>query len=198
MRRAEPRAVHGLILAAGASSRMGRPKALLPLHGHTFLAELAGRLRAGGCARVRVTGGAHARQIAAACPFAVDFVEVEDWPRGMRASLRAGLRGLPLGPVILTHVDRPLVAPSTVRQLVTATDRSPLVPTWHGRPGHPVRLPSWLRERLLWGDDVPLRAILEQSGARRIPVGDPTVVANVNTPADLARLRTTCTESGRA
>ena len=63
------------------------------------------------------------------------------------------------------------------------------MPVHRGQPGHPVRLPGWLRPRLLAPDDVPLRAVLHAGGARRLAVHDPWILENVNRPADLERLR---------
>jgi CTP:molybdopterin cytidylyltransferase MocA len=177
--------IHGLVLAGGASRRMGRPKALLTLDDETFVAGLVRRLRAAGCARVVVAAGAHAAHIAPHAP----TVEVSDWRRGMRATLAAGLRALPPGPVLLTHCDRPCVAPATLAALAAQPDDAPWVPTFRDAPGHPVRLPAWLRPRLLRPDDVPLRAVLARAGARRLPVRDPDILLNVNTPAAYGDLR---------
>lgn len=177
----------GLILAAGASSRMGRPKALCLLDGETFVARLVNALLAAGCREVVVVLGAHAARIRPAIPGRARAVYAAEWRRGMRASLRAGLAALPPGPVLLTHVDRPLVAPATLRALIAAPDLT--IPTWRGVPGHPVRLPPSLRPRLRQGDDTPLRDILARARPRHLECADPGVTLNVNTPADLARLR---------
>ncbi|MCB9528596.1 MAG: nucleotidyltransferase family protein [Myxococcales bacterium] len=183
----DPRPPAGLILAAGASSRMGRPKALCQLGGETFVARLVDALAAAGCREVVVVLGAHADRIRPAIPGRARVIHAAEWRRGMRASLRAGLAALPPGPVLLTHVDRPLVAPATLAALVAA--RGLVIPTHHGAPGHPVRLPASLRPRLLCGDDTPLRDILARACPRHLECDDPGVTHNVNTPADLARLR---------
>ncbi len=94
---------------------------------------------------------------------------------------------MPPGPVILTHCDRPLVRMSTLSRLAAVSDDAVWVPHHRGRPGHPVRLPGYLRNRLLAPDDVPLRALLGVT--RALHVDDPGVLVNVNTPDALARLR---------
>lgn len=177
-----PPPVTGLILAAGASSRMGRPKALLRVCGQTYVERLCGLLRDAGCAEIVVVVGAHAAAIAPAVPGFARIVLNPEWRRGMRSSLRAGLRASAPGPVILTHVDRPWVAPETLAALMASI--GPVVPEHAGRAGHPVRLSAGMRPRLLAADDRPLSALLDEAGARRLPVRDPGVCVNVNTPAD--------------
>lgn len=177
----------GLILAGGASRRMGRPKALLRLAGETFVERLCRLLRAAGCDEIVVVVGADARAIGPAVPGAARVVVNGDWRRGMRSSLRAGLRALPPGPVILTHVDRPLVERETLRRLVATPGTA--IPTLDGRGGHPVRLGADLRPRLLAGDGRPLSDIIQQARPTRVPVGDGGILININTPVELRALR---------
>lgn len=178
---------HGLILSAGASSRMGRPKALCTLGGETFVARLVTDMLTAGCPAVVVVVGAHAAEITPAVPPPARVVINGEWRRGMRSSLAAGLAALPPGPVLLTHVDRPWIAPATWAALVAADGLT--VPTHRGRSGHPIRLPATLRARLCPGDDTPLRDIIGAARPTRLPVDDPGVIVNANTPRDLARLR---------
>lgn len=174
----------GLVLAAGASSRMGRPKALLRLGGRTFVEHICLALRRAGCAEVVVVVGAHADRIGPAVPGFARVVVNSGWSAGMRSSLRVGLRALPPQRVVLTHVDRPWVADETLSALVASPARGVVVPHVGGRPGHPVRLPPDLRPRLLAGDDRRLDAILAEAGRTALTVSDRGVLLNVNTPAD--------------
>lgn len=177
----------GLILAAGASRRMGRPKALCTLGGETFVARLVRAFFAAGCPTVIVVVGAHAEQIGPAVPGRARVVVAGEWRRGMRASLRAGLAAASPGPILLTHVDRPLVAHATLEALIAHAGLT--IPTHRGQPGHPVHLPQSLRPCLLAPDDTPLSALLARHAPRHLPVDDPGVCHNINTPADLAHLR---------
>ncbi len=197
---------NALVLAGGASSRMGRPKALLGLRaddgGPTFLEAIVQSFQVVGLSPIVVVTGAWPLPMP---PGAVE-AHAADWADGMRASLRAGLRALPPGPVLLTHVDRPVVAPATLRALlavgrqpggVSSVGRQPggvsfdpcVVPHHHGEPGHPVRLSAAIRARLTEADNTPLDRLLSQFGAVALPVDDPGVLFNVNTPGDLETLR---------
>ncbi len=180
--------VHGLVLAGGASTRMGRPKALLTLDDETFVSRLVGLLRGSGCDRVAVLMGAHADQIEPRLPPEALGVRHGGWGAGMRSSLRAGVAALPFGHILLTHVDRPVVAPDTLCRLLSAAGEHPVVPYHRGQPGHPVLLPASLRPRLLEPDDLPLRDLLARMEIIVLEVNDPGVLLNVNTPADYARL----------
>jgi CTP:molybdopterin cytidylyltransferase MocA len=88
----------GLLLAAGAGRRMGRPKALLRDNdGVPFLERGVQLLLEGGCERVTVVLGAsadEARGLLGPSAAPVEVVVAEDWDEGMGASLRAGLRAL--------------------------------------------------------------------------------------------------------
>lgn len=176
--------IPAIILAGGASTRMGRPKALLTDAGETFMARLVRIFGAAGCDPVVLVSGADADAIAEGAPPEAHHVVAADWADGMRASLRAGLRATPPGDVLLTHVDRPRFALETLELLLRA--EGGLIPTFGGRGGHPIRLPGALRERLLAPDDTPLKALL--GDVRRVPVADPDVRRNINTPAEYAAL----------
>ena len=180
--------VHGLILAAGASTRMGRPKALLTLENEYFVVGLVRRLVGAGCGTVAVVMGPHADLIEPHLPADAIGVRHLGWRAGMRSSLRVGVEALPLGPVLLTHVDRPRIESMTLERLIAAAGEQPVVPCYRGRPGHPVLLPASLRTRLLDTDDLPLRDLLAPLETRTLHVEDPGVVLNINTPDDYARL----------
>ena len=133
----------GLLLAAGAGRRMGRPKALVG----TWLVDAVTTLRDGGCARVTVVLGAAAEEARPLLEgYDVDVVVAADWDEGMGASLRTGLRSLDdslatdATAALVTLVDLPDVGPDVVRRLL---DRPVSADTlargvYDGTPGHPV------------------------------------------------------------
>jgi len=148
--------IAGLILAAGESSRMGTPKATLLYRGRTFLELIVQTLRAGGLERIAVVLGHQAEEIQRKVKVEPARVVINpDYRSGQTSSLQAGLRSLladDLEAVVLGLVDHPAIIAETVSRIV-ATFRqggAPVViPTYHGRRGHPVLIGRELFEELL-------------------------------------------------
>jgi molybdenum cofactor cytidylyltransferase len=188
-----------IVLAAGASSRMGGagPKALLTLDGETFLARIVASLQHLGVAPVLVvTGAPHAALIEAALPAGATPVRNPDPGRGMASSIASGLEALGGGvaSVLVWPVDTPAVRPKTVARLLEVAAGDPerfVQPTHGGRGGHPLLVPGSSRAALLSHLSIaPLRAFLQAEPARvlRLPVDDPGVLRDVDTPEDLGAL----------
>ena len=135
--------VVGVLLAAGAGTRMGRPKALVSDERGSWLLRACVTLRNGGCDDVVVVIGAEAlRARALLGDLPVDVVEAADWADGMSASLRTGLAHAATGDVdaALVHlVDLPDVGPEVVARLIRSVSADDLArAVYEGRPGHPV------------------------------------------------------------
>lgn len=147
----QPAAI-GLLLAAGAGTRMGGPKALVvDADGRPWLHTAVDALRDGGCDHVVVVLGAEAERAAeVVADLAVTVVVADDWAAGMSASLRAGLlaadRGRldhprEFGVVVVTLVDLPDVDRHVVSRVLAAVGTDPSAlgrAVYDGRPGHPV------------------------------------------------------------
>ena len=136
---------HGVLLAAGAGKRMGRPKALMrDPDGTSWLRRTVAALQDGGCEAVTVVLGAGADE---ASPLlegtGTAVVVAEDWSEGMGASLRAGLRALAGSDAVaavVMLVDLPDVTAEVVRRVAArVTGPGQLArASYAGRPGHPV------------------------------------------------------------
>jgi CTP:molybdopterin cytidylyltransferase MocA len=131
----------GIVLAAGAGSRIGRPKALMrTADGEPWVARAAGLLRAAGCDRVLVVLGAAAAEATALMPADTDILVVENWADGMGESLRRALAAASGDAALITLVDLPELPLAVVeRVLREGSDVSSLTQAvFGGRPGHPV------------------------------------------------------------
>ncbi|MCX6587291.1 MAG: nucleotidyltransferase family protein [Acidobacteria bacterium] len=131
----------GVVLAAGASRRMGFPKTQLLWHGETYLARLV-RLF-GECSEVVVV-----LREQVAVPGARVVVN-PDPERGMLSSLQLGMAVAP-GPVLFTPVDFGHVRAATIRGLVAAYHGQPVFnPRCDGRRGHPTLISQQTARALL-------------------------------------------------
>ena len=151
----QSQAIAAVILAAGASRRMGTPKALLLLNGETFLDRMI-RLFAPLAQPVVVVLGHQAGEIRAGIKAAnhAQLVVNPDPERGMLSSLQCGLAAIPseTEAVMFTPVDHPDLRQATLETLLRCYGSSrPLlaVPEHEGKHGHPVLIARPLIGELL-------------------------------------------------
>lgn len=185
----------GVVLAGGASSRMGRPKALLrDDRGRTFLESVVRALRGGGCDAVVVVGGCHVGEIAGALPEGALLVHNPDWEQGQLSSARLGLCSALLfqpARLVLHVVDQPLLQAADVRRVLAGLARQDLAVACHqGETGHPIALSAAAAARVVSVRGATLREVLEQAAPRRREVSGCSAgcVRGANTPAELRAL----------
>ena len=189
--------IAGLILAGGASRRMGSPKALLRFQNETFLDRMI-RLFALVCDPVIVVLGHNAPQIRAGLqnPGAAVFTVNSDPERGMLTSLQCGLAAVPANAaaVMFAPVDHPHLQASTLEALASTFQaaRAPVtVPVYAGEHGHPVCISRALVDELL---ALPATAMASDVIHRYVgetcyfEVDDPAVVTDIDDPAAYAGL----------
>lgn len=178
----------GLVLAGGAGRRFGGPKAFARLPDRrTFLEACRDLLREAGAAEVAATlpHGTAQEEVAG-----LRSLPLPEPGLDMLASARWGLRHLISDrrwqAVVVLPVDHPLVAPATVRALVDR-EADAAVPAYRGKHGHPICLARGIAERVAREQLVGrhLRDILRTVGVVDVPVEDPGVIANCNTPEAL-------------
>ena len=187
-----------IVLAAGRSSRMGRPKALLPASpaGETFVERLVSTLLAGGIDDVLIVAGDAADAIRQRVGFPARVVVNPNVDRGQLSSILVGLDvvdrpGVPA--VMVAPVDQPLVSAATVRLVLEAwrRTRAPVVrPAREGRHGHPVLFDRALFDALRRADpSAGARGVVRAHADRAVdvPVDDDGAFADIDTPADYER-----------
>jgi molybdenum cofactor cytidylyltransferase len=190
--------VLGVVLAAGGSTRMGRPKQLAELDGRPLLAHvLAGAAAAPALDRVVVALGRAADQVLDRVePGRAEPVMVEGWAAGMGHVLARVLAGEGggWGAVVVLLGDQPLVAQGAVERVVEAwrAGAGPVVTAvYGGRPGHPKLFDRRLRPELLGlsGDAGARDLVAAHPGwVHRVEVGDLGSDADVDVEADLERV----------
>lgn len=183
--------VTGVLLAAGAGRRMGRPKALVELDGEPLVLRAIRALVDGGCAPVYVVLGAANDEVRAILPSDVTAVGAADWREGMGASLRAGLDAASGAEAVLVQlVDLPAVNADVIRAVAAEAGRSAVVRAgYHGRPGHPVafggdHLPGVTAT--LHGDAGARGWLAGRTDVRLVECADLGDDVDVDTPQDLA------------
>jgi len=180
---------------------MGTDKALLPWRSETFLASAIRALQPF-TEMVIVVAGANEDRLAPTVYANAAFLARNPAPeQGQFSSWRVGLaevldRGRDAA--LVTLVDRPAPSLEVVRQIKQEFLRSgqdiwAVVPEYEGRHGHPIAIGRELIDAFLrapaTGD---ARAIehAHQEHIRYLPVADPLVTANINTPEDYRKLQT--------
>jgi molybdenum cofactor cytidylyltransferase len=183
--------VGGLVLAAGAGSRMGnRPKCLLQLNGMSLLERQLQALSQAGVMPLGVVLGHHAERILQEGVLARWSAQPVHNPQpddGHVSSLRIGLKALPAGldAVVVALADQPLIDVQAVQALMQAFAQRPagtqlMQPSVQGLPGNPVVFSGAVMAQILAGDP--------QMGARQWQQAHPEAVHHWETPHGLYRL----------
>ena len=173
-----------LLLAAGASTRMGRPKQLLPYQGRTLLRHAADTAVASGCAPiVLVTGALHEELVAEVSGLPIRAIHNAEWETGMASSIRAGLTAIATAQpvaVLIMLTDQPLVTPELLQELIARQQQTqaPVVATAYGDT---LGVPAVFAPALL----PALLQLQGQQGAGRLIANLGTAVGRVPFPAGL-------------
>jgi len=183
--------VAAIVLAAGESSRMGRPKPLLPMNGETFLGHLLAEIRASRVARTVIVLGYKPELVLEAMPEVIPLAVVnERYELGQLSSLQVGLDAVGNEPdaVLMFLADHPFITRSLIDAVIEAREQSGLpivIPTSGGRRGHPTLFarslfPELLAAPLDQGARVVVRAHAHE--VLELPTEEAGVLADVDTP----------------
>jgi len=173
---------------------MGTSKQLLPLADKPVIHHCLNTLFATRAHPIVVVLGPGGEAVQEAiAPFPVTIGWNRDPEGDMAGSVRAGVALLPLDctGVLIHLVDHPLVTASTMEALCAAHRTMPqsiIIPTCHGRQGHPTLFPRPILAELT--PSVILRDIVRKNPARvlRVPVEDEGIFLDMDTPADYEAL----------
>jgi molybdenum cofactor cytidylyltransferase len=191
------RPVLGLVLAAGGSTRMGRPKQLAELDGRPLLAHVLAAAEDAPLDRVVVALGGAAGEVLDRVDLGrAEPLVIEGWDAGMGHVLAAALAAATddWRAVVVLLGDQPLVAGRAVARVVEAwrAGAGPVVTaTYGGRPGHPKLFDRRLLPELLrLTGDTGARDLVaaHPEWVHRVEVGDLASDADIDVEADLERV----------
>jgi len=187
-----------IVLAAGGSSRLGRPKQFVRVRGRSLLARTLATAQRVTPRRVIVVIGAsrpRARAVVRRTSPHTIVVANAHWRDGMSGSLARGIAALPhdARAALLLTVDQPGIGARALRRLIARWSRRPARPaaaSYLGRLGVPAILTErvWRAARRASGD-VGAREILRSNAHRVTHVALPEAATDIDTQADLERLR---------
>jgi molybdenum cofactor cytidylyltransferase len=196
------RKVAALILAAGKSLRMGRPKMIMPWLGRPLLAHVVESVLQGEFNEVIVVTGDESEKIHSAVKAITDSrlhcTFNREHALGMLSSVQCGIRAFsdPLQDLMIALGDQPAIPAGTYRQLLAyfiSSDALILIPSFRNKRGHPIFLRSSLFPELLALD--PARDSLHNitthhaSMIQTISLEEPTIVQDLDTLEDYEKLR---------
>lgn len=187
----EPKDFSAVIMAAGHSQRMGRPKLSLAFpNDRSFLGSCVDAFNDFGCAQVVVVTN----------KTGMHWIQGRIWPdtmlpvlnesprEGRFFSLQLGLMALTKEcPVFIHNVDNPFVTADLLEKLAVCVSQTDYIrPVYEGKHGHPVLITAKVVSDIIAekaaGEHV--RHYLERYDQTLVNVNDPNVLANINTPAD--------------
>lgn len=187
--------ISAIVLAAGESRRMGRPKQLLEWRGKTLLRHTLDNLLRSDVDEIILVLGHEAEKIEKGLEgLDIKIILNPDYRRGMASSLKRGLRTMdPASEAFLILLaDQPGIDPQLVNRVIQEfrqadPKRGIVRPVYRGRPGHPVLIGiRYLEEALQLQGDVGAREILKKhpEDVLEIAVGRKAVLEDIDTPEE--------------
>ncbi len=178
----------GIVLAAGASSRMGSPKALLrPPDGIPLALHQIRLLESGGCSKTAIVLGAEADRIAPELP-GVRVILNPAWESGRPSSVLAALKGAAdCEGMIILPVDTVGIRPETIKRVLefsNTADWPAVRPVCRGIRGKLVWISSALSDEIIQKNYSERLDDLLADRAFELEVDDPAILRNINTPKD--------------
>jgi len=158
--------INAIILAAGESKRMGKPKPLLRFEDKTFLEQIISVLKLSDVDRITVVLGAEAETIKKPIDLSKTNVVInKDYQKGQLSSLIAGIEDTPedTEAILVCLVDNPFITKEVVNQIISKfkeTKNPIIVPVFNSERGHPTLFSKSLFTELL---NAP-----EEQGARYV------------------------------
>lgn len=188
-----------IILAAGASTRMGQPKQLLPYQGRSLLQHTVESAIASLCQPVIVVLGANAQQISTQVnQDLVQIVENPQWNLGMSTSIRSGISALNhysqnIEAAVITVCDQPYISTEMINNLISAyfATKKPIVASQYAQTlGVPALFNRNLFPELLeLNADTGAKYLIKKYREQVLAVNFPLGAIDIDTPKDYENLQ---------
>ena len=185
--------IWAVVLAAGESKRMGRPKQVLPYGTSTILETVLANVLASPVDGTLVVLGSAADKVAPLlAKLPVETIVNPDFRSGMLSSVQRGIRALPASAraALIFLGDQPAVGPETAARVVAAyraSGRGLVLPVHAGRGGHPLLVDLKFRAEIEGlSSGIGLRELLARhpDDILRVEIEDPGVILDIDTPED--------------
>jgi CTP:molybdopterin cytidylyltransferase MocA len=190
--------VAAVILAAGASRRLGQPKQLLMYRGETLLQRAIRLAQEAGAMPVLAVVGANAEAVKASVPSSATAVLNEDWDQGIASSIHAGLREAGVvapeaSGVLLMGCDQPRLTADHLRlQIETFGEQNEaaiVASTYAGVSGIPAVFPrQTFPDLLALRGDKGARALIARATCPVVMIQFDGGEVDIDSPEDLAKL----------
>jgi len=181
--------ITALVLAAGESKRTAPfLKPLMPMGGKTVIEVILEKLKKSSVDLTLVVLGHEAGRIEASIKGTeVGIVLNREYREGMLSSVKLGVT-FEDSDFLIFPVDHPLVEVKTIDLLIYNRDENRIVvPTYRGKRGHPILIPSPLAEELIRFRGRTLRDFVHERQIKEVEVDDEGVIINLNTPEDFRK-----------
>ena len=191
--------VSAILLAAGESKRMAKPKQLMPLGKTTILEQTIDNLLASRVSEVIVVLGYRAEEVMK--KIAIKPIKITINPayhRGMSTSIVTGLNLVDnrAKAVMLALADQPFIDSKTINRLIkefSNHDKGIAIPVYHGRRGHPVIFAiKYKQELLALTGDVGGRQIIRghPDDILEVAVNSESIITDIDTVSDYQSMLT--------
>ena len=173
----------GIVLAAGASKRLGSHKALIEVEGQTLVQLVCSKLQSAGLSVTVVTRNSLKQKIENLLPNVSTGVNPNP-ELGRTGTIQRGIESIGTGPLLVIPVDRPGFSLETINLLCKTNTTT--IPTYEQKGGHPIAITSQDCENILQAEpDIPLRELISPE---RMHVEDPYLHLNIDTKEDVHQL----------
>jgi len=173
----------GIVLAAGASKRLGSHKALIEVGGQTLVQLVCSKLQSAGLSVTVVTRNSLKQKIENLLPN-VSTVVNPNPELGRTGTIQRGIESIGTGPLLIIPVDRPGFSLETINLLCKTNTTT--IPTYEQKGGHPIAITPQDCENIMQAEpDIPLRELISPE---RMHVEDPHLHLNIDTKEDVNQL----------